>query len=166
MCTMDLSSPTSLSDNHRHYAHNRKFNSDISSRAYHYVNLLIGVTFAGVILYSSIYKANSHPIPALLTEITGEMPPSKGLSASFSEIARGNLALAKTYNPYGIRIFAFFALQVLLRPFVSIILSLKGDGVTRVALADASASIALFVFCFWPLIVYTAMQVVQLIEHL
>lgn len=163
---MDLSSPTSLSDNHRHSAHNRKFNSDISSRAYHYVNLLIGVTFAGVILYSLIYKANSHPIPALLTEITGEMPPSKGLSASFSEIVRGNLELAKTFNPYGIRIFVFFALQVLLRPFVSIILSLKGDGVTRIAHADAIASIALFAFCFWPLITYTFNQVWHLIYHL
>ncbi|MDX9768999.1 MAG: hypothetical protein RBT19_01455 [Tenuifilaceae bacterium] len=163
---MALSSPSSLSNNQRHYVPNSKLNSDISTRAYHYVNLLIGIAFAGVILYSLIYKANSHPIPALLTEATGEIPPSKGLSASFSEIVRGNFDLANAYNPFGIRIFAFFALQLLLRAFFSIVVMLKRNGAVSIILTDSIVSTLLFAYCFWPLIVYTLRQITQLIQHL
>jgi hypothetical protein len=162
MCTMPLSLPTNLLKSKQQ----KVTIATTSVRAYHYVNLLIGIAFAGVILYSLTYKANSHPIPALLTEITGEIPPSKGLSASFSEIVRVNFDLATAYNPYGLRIFAFFALQLLLRAFFSMILMIKKNGVVSIILTDSIISTLLFACCFWPLITYTLQQVMQLVQHL
>ena len=162
MCTMLSNSPISLLKSRK-----QKGNiADASLRAYHYVNLLIAIAFAAVIVYSLIYKANSHPIPAMLTELTGQIPPSKGLSASFSEIVRGNFDLAIKYNPYGIRIFAFFALQLLLRAFLSIMVMLNRDRARSIIISDSVFSTALFVYCFWPLITYTLQQVMQLIQHL
>lgn len=159
---MPSNSPTSLLRSRKQ----TRSIADASLRAYHYVNLLIAIAFVAVIIYSLIYKANSHPIPAILTELTGEIPPSKGLSASFSEIVRGNLDLATEYNPYGIRVFAFFALQLLLRAFFSIMVMLKRNGATSIILTDSIVSSLLFAYCFWPLIGYTLRQIAQLIQHL
>ena len=139
---------------------------DIRIRAYHNINLLIGITFTGIFIYALIFRGNNHPIPALLTEITGEIPPSKGLSASFSEIVRGNHELAIAYNKDGIRVFAFFAIQLLLRILFSVFLVQQKQNVTRLALADSVLSIALFTFCFWPLIAYTLKQIAILFQHL
>ena len=82
---------------------------DKSREQYSYllINLLLVLVIVSVVLYSALYKAHTHPIPALFTELTGQVPPSKGLSSSFSEIVRGNFDIAYEYNPYGLRIFSF-----------------------------------------------------------
>ena len=140
--------------------------ADIRIRAYHSINLLIGLAFGSVFLYALIFRGDNHPIPALLTELTGQVPPSKGLSASFSEIVRGNINLANIYNPIGVRVFAFFAIQLLLRFFFSAILAIKKTGVIRLVIIDSIISVALFIYCFWPLIMYTLHQITMLFQNL
>jgi hypothetical protein len=117
-----------------------------------------------IFLYSALFQEDNHPIPALLTEVTGEVPPSKGLSSSFSEIVRGNFDYAYVYNPYGIRVFSFFALQILLRLFFSIMIRLKFFGIKYVLLSDITLSIVLFAWCFAPLIAYTFRMVFSLFQ--
>ena len=116
-----------------------------------------------ILLYSAFYKQNNHPIPALLTEKTGIIPPSKGLSASFSEIVRGNFSEAKNLNSHSLRIFSFFAVQIILR--VLAIIAAKKDWfpINRIATIDISISTILFVVCFDPLIEFTLKLFAQLL---
>lgn len=132
---------------------------------YHSVNLLFGMVLVFVIIYSIIYKPGDHPLPALLSEITGLIPPSKGLSSSFSEIVRGNLNSALIYNPHGIRVFSFFGLQILFRLFFSMVLSQKFISVTAILIVDVTLSILLFVWSFAPLIAYTLKIFSSLVQN-
>lgn len=124
-------------------------------RCYHLVNIFFILLIAAIFSYSLIFKGDSHPIPALFTQATGEIPPSKGLSESFSEIVRGNLVDAARINPYGLRVFAFFALQLLLRIFFSLSTRIRPDKIFAIAIADSVVSLVVFIWCFAPLIEYT-----------
>lgn len=117
-----------------------------------------------ILLYSVFYRQNSHPIPALLTEKTGIIPPSKGLSASFSEIVRGNISAAKSLNPHSVRIFSFFALQIILRIIAIIATKKYWFPTNRLATIDISISVILFVVCFAPLIEFTLKLFAQLLH--
>lgn len=130
-------------------------NSLMNKKGYHIINVALGSVILCIILYSLLFRGNNHPIPALLTQITGMIPPSKGLSASFSELVRGNFEAAALLNPYGLRIFAFFIVQLLTRVLVS--LAIEGEWTTfsRIVMIDSLYSIALFGICFAPLIGYT-----------
>lgn len=124
-------------------------------RNYHILNFSFLLLILSIFTYSLIYKGNSHPIPALFTQVTGHIPPSKGLSESFSEIVRGNITDAIQINPHGLRIFFFFALQFFLRIFFSLVVRIKSNRIVALAIADSTLSIAIFILCFSPLIVYT-----------
>ena len=122
---------------------------------YHSINISFGVIILGIILYSYIFHGNNHPIPALLTQLTGMIPPSKGLSAGFSEIVRGNFDAALIINPYCLRVFSFFIIQFFSRALVSI--SIEGNWIktTHLVLIDTIFSITLFTICFAPLITFS-----------
>lgn len=126
----------------------------MNNRVYHIINATFGGVILCIFVYSLIFYGN-HPIPALLTDITGLIPPSKGLSASFSEIVRGNIDEASLLNPYSLRIFAFFIIQLLTRLLVSIVIHANWIRLNRVAIIDIIFSILLFGICFAPLIEYT-----------
>lgn len=128
---------------------------DLQERCYHGVNIAFILLILAIFSYSLIFRGENHPIPAVFTELTGEIPPSKGLSESFSEIVRGNLVDATRINPYGLRIFAFFAFQLLLRVFFTLSVRLRSDKIMYLAIADSIISLALFLWCFAPLISYT-----------
>lgn len=130
-------------------------NSLMSKKVYHIINLAFGSIILGIILYSLVFRESNHPIPALLTQITGIIPPSKGLSASFSELVRGNFETAALLNPYGLRIFAFFIIQLFTRVLVSITIEGEWIKLSRIIILDSIYSIALFGICFAPLIGYT-----------
>jgi hypothetical protein len=135
-----------------------RLNTTIQSNhaPYHAVNLAFIALILLIFTYSLIFKEDNHPIPALLTLATGEIPPSKGLSASFSEIVRGNFDEALSHNPHAIRVFLFFAAQLFLRIGTSMaLLFLSIPRLGRLALIDSAVSIALFSWCFAPLIAYT-----------
>jgi len=127
----------------------------MNKRCYHIINLAFGSIILGILFYSIIFRGSNHPIPALLTQITGIIPPSKGLSASFSELVRGNFEAAVLLNPNGLKIFSFFIIQLFTRTLVSI--ALEGEWVrfSRIIILDSLYSIMLFGICFAPLIGYT-----------
>ncbi len=119
------------------------------------ISFALGFVVLFVFAYSLLFSGSSHPIPALLTEQTGIIPPSKGLSSAFSEIVRGNFSQAIVLNPHSIRIFAFFALQLLVRFFIVLILFTFPNLWKKLAIADGLFSLLLFIYCFYPLIEYT-----------
>ena len=127
----------------------------MNNRCYHIINLSFGSIVLGILLYSLLFRGNNHPIPALLTNITGLIPPSKGLSAGFSELVRGNIEAAMVINPFSLRIFYFFIIQLFTRGLVSITIEGHWLKASRIVFIDAIFSISLFVLCCAPLISYT-----------
>jgi hypothetical protein len=142
----------------------------IDKPCYSNPHIVISISFAVVILivllYSIIFKWLSHPIPAILTEQTGLIPPSKGLSSAFAEIVRGNFSQAISINAYSIRIFSFFAIQLPIRLLVVFLLYKMPNRSSTLAITDAFFSIALFAYCFYPLIVYTVQTIIGVLQQL
>jgi len=130
-------------------------NIQMSKRYYHTINICFGSIILGILLYSLLFRGDNHPIPALLTQLTGVIPPSKGLSASFSEIVRFNFDEANQLNHYGLRIFSFFIIQLFTRAIVSLVVERSRIKTSRIVTVDAIFSAVLFAFCFAPLIEYT-----------
>lgn len=132
--------------------------------AYFSLNISFMAIIMAIFIYSAFYKFNSHRIPALLTQETGIVPPSKGLSASFAEIVRGNISVALELNPHSIRIFSFFVLQFLFRAVILFSLKKQWFPINRMVTIDVSISVILFVVCFAPLIEFTLKLFAQLLH--
>jgi hypothetical protein len=132
-------------------------NQDVGMKriCYHAINICFGTIILGIFFYSLLFRGGNHPIPAILTDLTGLIPPSKGLSAGFSELVRGNIETALMLNPYSLRIFSFFLIQLLSRGLFSIAIEGNWIKMNRIVLIDAIFSTSLFVFCFAPLISYS-----------
>jgi len=141
-------------------------NSKVSNSrvAYLILNISFMAIIMAILLYSTFYKFSNHHIPALLTQETGIIPPSKGLSASFAEIVRGNISTALELNPHSIRIFSFFVIQFLLRTSVLFALKKRWLPVNRMVTIDVSISVILFVVCFAPMIEFTLKLFAQLLH--
>ena len=88
--------------------------------------IIINIFFAGVILlilaYSGIFSPDkdNYPVACIHEKLTGEPCLSCGLSHSFSLIIRGRISEAYKWNIYGMRVFLFFASQLILRVAFSI----------------------------------------------
>ena len=107
-----------------------------------------------VLFYSAIFSPakSNYPVQSAYTEITGNESISSGLSRSFSEIIRLDFRSAYDYNPYGIRIFLFFLLQLFLRiNFLSIVKSRAPD--LSLIILDIALSVGIFLIAFWPFLI-------------
>lgn len=117
---------------------------------YRAVSLLLALVLAAVLLYP-LLLGSSLPVPAMLSQLTGVQPPSRGLSRAFALIERGRLDEAQALNPHALRVFAFFALQLPMR----LLAARWAHRGRAVLLADIGLSAAMFVLCLWPLIAYS-----------
>jgi len=118
--------------------------------------VIINAAFALIILmvfgYSLIFSPdrNEYPVVCIHEKLTGVPCPSCGLSHSFSLILRGRIAEAYDWNVYGLRIFIFFASQLLMRIVFSSV-SLKHPSLGKqLIIYDVTASFLLFLICFMP----------------
>ena len=121
--------------------------------------LIISLVFAGiilsVILYSLVFSPDTtrHPVPSGSHWLAGEASMSTGLSRSFSSIVRFDLESARRQNPFGIRIFAFFLVQLLMRIAAILVVTRAVSWVRGYAWADAVATMCLFLVTFFPFFV-------------
>ena len=121
--------------------------------------LIINMIFAGVILlvfaYSGFFspEKNNYPVTCIHEKITGEPCISCGLSHSFSLLVRGRFEEAYKWNRYGIRIFIFFAAQLILRIVFSIFYLKYPDTRKQLIILDCIGSGIIFLVAFWPFIV-------------
>jgi len=118
--------------------------------------LIINLVLAGVILlviaYSGIFSPykDNYPLVCIHQKITGKPCFSCGLSHSFSLIVRGKISEAYKWNVYGLRVFLFFLLQLIMRVFFSI-LYLKNESIrTWLIRYDIAGSVLLFSIAFYP----------------
>jgi hypothetical protein len=118
--------------------------------------LLLNLIFAGVIVlvivYSGIFSPdrNDYPVVCIHEKITGEPCFSCGLSHSFSLIIRGRIHEAYEWNIFGMRVFLFFVLQLVLRIGFSIYYIKFTDNRSQLIILDSIGSGIMFVIAFWP----------------
>ncbi len=120
---------------------------------------ILNICFAGIIIlifiYSGIFSVekNNHPIKSACATVEGHPCKSEGLSRSFSEIVRFRFESAKSYNEYGMKIFSFFLIQLLLRFTASFILYKKTIKQNTLVVFDSLISVSLYIYCFWGIII-------------
>jgi len=121
--------------------------------------LLINIIFAGVIMlviaYSGIFspEKDNYPVTCIHEKLTGLPCVSCGLSHSFSLIVRGRMEEAYQWNRYGMRIFLFFAAQLILRIAFSIFYMKYPDTRKQLIVVDCIGSGIIFFVAFWPFLV-------------
>ena len=120
--------------------------------------LLINFILAGVILLVFIYSGffspdkDNYPVVCIHEKLTGEQCASCGLSHSFSLILRGRISEAYDWNLNGLRVFIFFAAQILMRVVFSVFyLKYPGSG-KQLITYDIAVSVMLFIVSFLPFI--------------
>ena len=118
--------------------------------------LLLNLIFAGVvvlvIVYSGIFSPdrNDYPVACIHQKITGEPCFSCGLSHSFSLIVRGRIHEAYQWNIFGMRVFLFFVLQLVLRIVFSLYYTGSADTGKQLIIMDSIGSGIMFLIAFWP----------------
>jgi hypothetical protein len=118
--------------------------------------LIINIFFAGVILFIFAYfgffspEKDNYPITCIHEKITCQPCVSCGLSHSLSLILRGRIEEAYHWNRYGMRIFLFFALQLVLRVAFSIFYLKYAETRKQLIIVDCIGSGIIFLVAFWP----------------
>jgi hypothetical protein len=118
--------------------------------------LFINSVFAGVIFlifaYSCFFSPdkNNYPVACIHEKITGEPCVSCGLSHSFSLIVRGRIGEAYRWNIYGMRVFLFFAAQLIMRVVFSIYYLRYPQTRKQLIIIDCVGSGIIFLITFWP----------------
>jgi hypothetical protein len=121
--------------------------------------LFINSVFAGVILlifaYSCFFspEKNNYPVACIHEKITGEPCVSCGLSHSFSLIVRGRIGEAYQWNIYGMRVFLFFAAQLIMRVVFSIYYLRYPQTRKQLIIIDCVGSGIIFLITFLPFLV-------------
>ena len=123
-----------------------------SAKPYFLLNLIL----AGVILlimgYSLFYSPdeNRYPVPCVHEKLTGEPCPSCGLSHAFSLIVRGRISEAMEWNSYSMRVFIFFAVQMLMRIGLALVALRVNMNLRRIPVTDAAVSTVMTLAAFYP----------------
>lgn len=131
---------------------NRSWLYGLLSEPYTFINIF----FAGVILliiaYSGIFSPvkDNYPVICMHERLTGLPCASCGLSHSFSLIVRGKIDEAYEWNIYGMRVFLFFGLQLILRIVFSIYYIRYPQNGKQLIITDSIASGIMFLLAFWP----------------
>jgi len=118
--------------------------------------IFINIFFAGVIMlilaYSVVFspEKNNYPVTCIHEKLTGEPCISCGLSHSFSLIVRGRINEAYQWNMYGMRVFLFFASQLLIRLIFSLLYLRNKDTRRQLIITDCIGSGLIFLIAFWP----------------
>jgi hypothetical protein len=126
----------------------------------------INIFFAGVIMlviaYSGIFSPvkDNYPVICLHEKLSGVPCASCGLSHSFSLIVRGRISEAYQWNIYGMRVFLFFALQLVMR-FAFVVFHYRYPAnSSQLIITDSVASGIMFILAFGPYMKWLVLQLV------
>jgi hypothetical protein len=102
--------------------------------------------------YSGFYSPdeNEYPVVCIHEKLTGEQCPSCGLSHAFSLIIRGRIDEALQCNSASLRVFLFFALQLVMRIGLGIWNLVTDRWLKQIARADVLVSSAMVLIAFYP----------------
>jgi len=130
------------------------FRALFRSEPYIKVNLILAGVILLIFAYSGFFspEKGGYPVVCIHEKLTGQPCASCGLSHSFSLILRGRISEAYQWNIYGLRVFLFFAAQLVMRLVFSVIF-IRNSAIRRqLIIYDSAASVLLFLICFLPFI--------------
>jgi hypothetical protein len=129
-----------------------QFISGIKSSPYLKINIVFAGVIALIIAYSGIFSPdrNNYPVVCIHERLTGLPCFSCGLSHSFSLIVRGRIAEANQWNIYGMRVFLFFASQLIMRIWFSVLWIKRPAYAQQVIRYDIAGSVIIFLITFYP----------------
>jgi hypothetical protein len=133
--------------------------------------LKINIMLAGVVLlimaYSGIFSPdrNNYPVVCIHEKITGMKCFSCGLSHSFSLIVRGRIKEAGEWNTYGMQVFLFFFLQLIMRAAFSVRYVRMKELRSRLILLDIAGSVLLFALAFYPFFRQLVLEFIYSLNH-
>ena len=129
-----------------------KYLYELHTDSYLKINLILAGVVVLVIAYSGIFSPdrNNYPVVCIHEKITGMKCFSCGLSHSFSLIIRGRISEAYAWNVYGMQVFIFFLMQLILRITFSFFYIKRRDGRKQLINYDTAGSIIIFLVAFWP----------------
>lgn len=124
--------------------------------SYTIINVVIAGVIGMVFLYSGIFSSSedNHPVPCVHKQITGEDCKTCGFSNAFSEMVRGNLKEARSFNPIAPSIFIFFLVQLFMRGFFLLASHKYADQLKFLVVTDALLSGILFLYSFRQLLIF------------
>jgi hypothetical protein len=120
--------------------------------------LSVNSALAGVLLFVFFYSAffspekDNYPVVCIHEKLTGEQCASCGLSHSFSLILQGKISEAYKWNSNGMRVFIFFAAQLVMRIVFSVFYLKNPETVRQLIIFDTIASLTIFLIAFLPFI--------------
>ena len=123
-----------------------------SGRPYFILNVILTGVILLILGYSFFYSPDEerYPVPCVHEVLTGEPCPSCGLSHAFSLIVRGRIDEALQWNSQSLRVFLFFALQLVMRIALGIRTLVTARGLRQIAITDAAVSSAMALVAFFP----------------
>jgi hypothetical protein len=128
------------------------YRSGLRNEPYLQINIVLAGVIVLVLAYSGIFSPdkNNYPVVCIHEKITGYPCFSCGLSHSFSLIVRGRITEAYKWNHYGMRVFLFFAGELLMRAVFSIFYLNNITSRKQLISWDIAGSIIVFALAFYP----------------
>jgi len=120
--------------------------------------LSVNIALAGFLFFVFFYSAffspekDNYPVACIHEELTGVPCASCGLSHSFSLIMKGRFSEAYRWNSNGLRVFIFFAGQLIMRIVFSMLYLKHPETFRQLILYDTVASLTIFMIAFMPFI--------------
>jgi len=124
------------------------------SEPYIYVNIALTVVLLFVFFYSAFFspEKNNYPVVCIHERLTGESCASCGLSHAFSLILQGRISEAYRWNSNAMRVFIFFAAQLIMRIVFSVFYLRHPETVRQLIVYDIVVSSTIFLIAFMPFI--------------
>ena len=128
--------------------------AQLSREPYLLINIILTGVILGILMYSGIFspEKDNYPVVCFHEKLTGEPCASCGMSHSFSLILRGRISEAYQANIYGMRLFLFFTLQLVMRVAFSIFYIKNRKIGSQLIIYDATGSVIMFLIAFYPFI--------------
>jgi len=132
------------------------FSGTLRHQPYQIVNIIFMVMILSIFTYSAVFPPDEsqYPLPSFYNRHMTQLSPTTGLSHSFSALIRGQFRLAQEWNPFGIPLFLFFLIQLILRGVVFISLQRQTIPHKKLLVTDIILSSALFICCYGKLLLF------------
>lgn len=123
-----------------------------AGRPYFFINVILTGVILLIMGYSFFYSPDEekYPVPCVHEVLTGKPCPSCGLSHAFSLVVRGRVDEALQWNSQSVRVFLFFALQLVMRVALGARVLFTVKRLRQIAIADAAVSVVMALAAFFP----------------
>jgi hypothetical protein len=127
-----------------------------SRKVYISINLIFGGILLCIFLYAELFNSmgSNETIHCVHQSITGNPCPTCGVSRGFSAIMHLDFKQANIYNPFVLRYFLFFLIQLVFRILIIMLLTRETLSWQAIHWVDIVLSLLLFLFSFRNLLVY------------